>query len=62
MRTGVATPRLPSALILPAAMLARRFPIRLGKRSRPLLRLFGVRGENAYVDLDDPSLWGNQIS
>jgi len=53
VRTGVATPRLPSALILPAAMLARRFPIRLGKRSRPLLRLFGVRGENAYVDLDD---------
>jgi hypothetical protein len=30
-----------------------RFPFRLGRRSMPLLRLFGVRGvENAYVDLD----------
>lgn len=29
----------------------RRFPIRIGRRSRPLLLLFGVRGENAYVDL-----------
>ena len=34
-------------------MGATRFPIRLGRRSRPLLRLFGVRGvEDAYVDLD----------
>lgn len=34
-------------------MSVTRFPIRLGERSRPLLRLFGVRGaENAYVDLD----------
>ena len=32
---------------------ARRFPIFVGRRSRPLLRLFGVRGDNAYVDLDD---------
>jgi hypothetical protein len=31
----------------------RRFPIRVGRRSRPLLRLFGVRGDNAYVDLGD---------
>ena len=31
----------------------RRFPIRIGRRSRPLLRLFGVRGDNAYVDLAD---------
>ncbi|HEU5203905.1 MAG TPA: hypothetical protein VFU17_06370 [Candidatus Limnocylindrales bacterium] len=29
----------------------RRFPIRIGRRSRPLLLLFGVRGENAFVDL-----------
>jgi hypothetical protein len=33
-------------------MAARRFPIRIGRRSRPLLRLFGVRDGNAYVDLD----------
>ena len=31
----------------------RRFPIRIGRRSRPLLRLFGVRGNNAFVDLAD---------
>jgi hypothetical protein len=31
---------------------ARRFPIRVGRRSRPFLLLFGVRGDNAYVDLD----------
>jgi hypothetical protein len=29
-----------------------RFAIRIGRRSRLLLRLFGVRGENAWVDLD----------
>jgi hypothetical protein len=34
-------------------MAARRFPIRVGPRSRPLLRLFGVRADNAYVDLND---------
>lgn len=34
------------------AMPPRRFPIRLGRRSRPLLRLFGVHDGNAYVDLD----------
>lgn len=28
-----------------------RFPIRVGSKSRPLLRLFGVRADNAYVDL-----------
>ncbi len=33
-------------------MSAARFPIRLGARSRPLLRLFGARHDNAYVDLD----------
>jgi hypothetical protein len=32
---------------------ARRFPIEVGRRSRPLLRLFGVKGANAYVDLGD---------
>jgi len=31
----------------------RRFPILLGRKSRPLLRLFGVQGGNAYVDLGD---------
>jgi hypothetical protein len=34
--------------------MPRRFPIRLGRRSRPLLRLlFGVRPDRAWVDLDD---------
>lgn len=33
-------------------MTAQRFPIRVGRKSRPLLWLFGVRGDNAYVDLD----------
>src|SRR5215207_5835431 len=31
----------------------RRFPIRVGRRSRPLLALFGVRRGNTYVDLED---------
>ena len=30
---------------------ARRFPIRIGPRSRPILVFFGVRERNAYVDL-----------
>ena len=30
----------------------RRFPIRLGRRSRPLLLLWGVREDNAFVDID----------
>jgi hypothetical protein len=34
-----------------AAEAVRRFPIRIGRRSRPLLLLFGVRRHNAYVDL-----------
>jgi hypothetical protein len=29
----------------------RRFPIFVGRKSRPLLRLFGVKDGNAYVDL-----------
>ena len=33
-------------------MATQRFPIRIGRRSRPLLLLFGVRAGNAYVDLD----------
>ncbi|MEP6638622.1 MAG: hypothetical protein ABJC39_04665 [Chloroflexota bacterium] len=33
-------------------MAAQRFPIRVGPRSRPLLRLFGVRDDNAFVTLD----------
>jgi hypothetical protein len=38
-------------------MMSQRFPMRLGRRSRPLLRLFGVKGvENAYVVVDDESL------
>ena len=37
-------------------MARRRFPIRIGRRSRPLLRLFGVRDGNAYVDLEDDLL------
>jgi hypothetical protein len=34
-------------------MTARRFPIRIGRRSRPLLRLFGVRDGNAFVAMND---------
>lgn len=38
-------------------MATQRFPIRLGARSRPLLRLFGVRGpEDAWVELRDDTL------
>jgi hypothetical protein len=38
-------------------MGTQRFPIRLGARSRPLLRLFGVRGpDDAWVELRDDAL------
>ena len=38
-------------------MPTARFPIRLGRRSRPLLRLFGVGGpEDAWVELRDHDL------
>jgi hypothetical protein len=38
-------------------MAAQRFPIRFGARSRPLLRLFGVRGpDDAWVELSDDAL------
>jgi hypothetical protein len=30
----------------------RRFPIRVGRRSRPLLLLFGVTSNNVWVDLN----------
>jgi hypothetical protein len=34
-------------------MAVQRFPIRLGPRSRPFLRLFGVRGQDdAWVEVD----------
>lgn len=36
---------------------ARRFAYRLGPRSGPVLRLFGVRGpENAFVDVSDSEI------
>jgi len=37
-------------------MTTRRFPIFVGRRSRSLLLLFGVRAGNAYVDLGDDEL------
>lgn len=37
-------------------MTTRRFPILVGRRSRFLLLLFGVRADNAYVDLGDAEL------
>ena len=38
-------------------MPTQRFPYRLGRRSRPLLRLFGVHGlEDAWVELRDEEL------
>jgi hypothetical protein len=38
-------------------MPIRRFAYRLGRRSWPVLRLFGVRGhQDAWVDLDDSTL------
>jgi hypothetical protein len=38
-------------------MATQRFPFRLGAKSRPLLRLFGVRGrDDAWVELRDDDL------
>jgi hypothetical protein len=34
-------------------MTAVRFPIRVGRRSWPVLMFFGVRPDNAWVDIDD---------
>src|SRR3954452_11662786 len=39
----------------PAAS-TKRFPIRVGPKSRPLLLLFGVRERNSYVDLTSTEL------
>lgn len=36
-----------------AGQTARRFPFRLGRRTRLVLLVFGVRRGNAYVDLGD---------
>jgi hypothetical protein len=36
-----------------AGQTARRFPFRLGRRTRLVLHVFGVRPGNAYVDLGD---------
>jgi hypothetical protein len=33
-------------------MATRRFPFRIGRRSGPLLQLFGVGAGNAFVDLN----------
>jgi len=37
-------------------MSVARFPFRLGRRSLPVLALFGVRPGNAYVDLTDDAV------
>ena len=37
-------------------MMPQRFPIHLGRRSRFVLLLFGVRPSNAYVDLGEDEL------
>jgi hypothetical protein len=37
---------------MPELRARERFPIRVGRRSRPLLILFGVTPDNAWVDLD----------
>jgi hypothetical protein len=34
-------------------MAAVRFPIRVGRRSWPVLMFFGVRPDNAWVDIED---------
>ena len=33
--------------------MGTRFPIRMGRRSRPFLRLWGATPENAWIDLDE---------
>jgi hypothetical protein len=40
----------------PTTNAPRRFPIRLDPRFGWLLRIFGVRASNAYVDLDDTAV------
>ena len=41
------------ALPYPCSMSAIRFPIRIGRRSRPYLRLWTVRPDTAFVEVDD---------
>ena len=41
------------ALPYPCSMPAIRFPIRIGRRSRPFLRLWTVRPDMAFVELGD---------
>ena len=41
----------------PVPLGTQRFPIRIGPRSRPLLLLFGVRADNAYVDLSPDQIY-----
>ncbi len=47
---------MPGTIATPAGPPAQRFPLRVGRRSRPLLRLFGVREGNAWVDLGPDEL------
>ena len=51
--TGPARLRTWFPATLTPEMAARTFPIRLGRRSLPLLRVFGVRPGNAFVVVDD---------
>jgi hypothetical protein len=46
----------PNRVIAPFPAASRRFPIHVGRRSRFVLLLFGVRAANAYVDLGDQAL------
>jgi hypothetical protein len=41
------------ALPYPCSMSGIRFPIRIGRRSRPYLRLWTVRPDTAFVEVDD---------
>src|SRR6267154_1975403 len=41
------------ALTYPWTVPAIRFPIRIGRRSRPYLRLWTVRPDTAFAELDD---------
>jgi hypothetical protein len=45
--------RRPASGYADADMAAQQFPFRIGQRSRPLLRLFGVRTGNAFVVVGD---------
>jgi hypothetical protein len=47
-----ATTTVPTGATRPS----RRFPIRLGPRSRPILRLFGAREETAFVEVGEELL------